>query len=112
MYLPQVARMALRPVITVCGPTGVGKSKLGVALALKLSEKLNHHGWKGGVVINADVMQVYKGFPIITNKMTIQEREGVEHLLMDFKEPTDPYVVGQWINDATRAVSSSRYHLG
>ena len=100
-------QMALRPVIAICGTTGVGKSKLAIELALKLSEKSDCHGWKGGVVINADAMQAYKGFNTITNKVPLEERAGVDHVLMDFKEPTEQYVVGQWINDATRAVSSS-----
>ena len=99
--------MAFRPVIAICGTTGVGKSKLAIELALKLSEKSDHHGWKGGVVVNADAMQTYKGFNTITNKIPLGERAGVDHVLMDFKEPTEQYVVGQWIHDATRAVSSS-----
>jgi len=99
--------MALRPVIAICGTTGVGKSRLAVELALKLSERFDPHGWKGGVVVNADAMQAYKGFNTITNKIPPEERAGVEHVLMDIKEPTEQYVVGQWIHDATRVVSSS-----
>jgi tRNA dimethylallyltransferase len=98
--------MALRPVIAICGTTGVGKSKPAIELALKLSEKSDrHHGWEGGVVVNADAMHAYKGFNTITNKIPLGERAGVDHVLMDFKEPTGQYVVGQWIHDATRAVS-------
>lgn len=99
--------MALRPVIAICGTTGVGKSKLAIELALKLSEKSDRHGWKGGVVVNADAMQTYKGFNTLTNKVPLGERAGVDHVLMDFKEPTEQYVVGQWIHDATRAISDA-----
>jgi len=99
--------MPLRPVIAICGTTGVGKSKLAIELALKLSEKSDYHGWKGSIVVNADAMQAYKGFNTITNKIPLGERAGVDHALMDFKEPTEQYVVGQWIHDATRVVSSS-----
>jgi tRNA dimethylallyltransferase len=98
--------MAFRPVIAICGTTGVGKSKLAIELALKLSEKSDRHGWEGGVVVNADAMQAYKGFNTITNKIPLGERAGVDHVLMDFKETTEQYVVGQWIHDATRAVSA------
>ena len=104
-HLTQIEE-SLRPLIVICGATGVGKSKLAIDLALELSERPDHHGWKGGVVINSDSMQVYKGFNIITNKTPLEERAGVDHVLMDFKEPTDQYDVGQWIRDATRAVSS------
>ncbi|KAI9508886.1 tRNA isopentenyltransferase [Russula earlei] len=93
MSLPRVAQMALRPVIAICGTTGVGKSKLGVELALKLSENIDRHGWTGGVVVNADAMQAYKGFDTITNKIPPGERAG--------------YVIGQWIHDATRAISDA-----
>jgi len=103
MALPRV----LRPIIAICGTTGVGKSRLSVELALHLAKRHDSLGWKGGVVVNADAMQTYKGFNTITNKIPLGERAGVDHVLMDFKEPTEEYVVGQWVHDAIRAVSSS-----
>ena len=103
MTLPKT----LRPIIAICGTTGVGKSRLAVELALNLAKRLDNHGWQGGVVVNADAMQAYKGFNTLTNKMPLEERAGVDHVLMDFKEPTEQYVVGQWVHDATKAVSSS-----
>ena len=113
MNLPHVVQMALRPVIAICGTTGVGKSKLAVELALRLSERSDQHGWNSGVVVNADAMQAYKGFNTITNKIPPGERAGIDHVLMDFQEPTEQYVVGQWIHDATRAVSPSlMFRLG
>ncbi|KAH9988249.1 IPP transferase-domain-containing protein [Russula compacta] len=99
--------MALRPVIAICGSTGVGKSRLAVELALKMSNKFDYHGWKDGVVVNADPMQVFKGFDVLTNKIPLADRAGVDHVLMDFKEPTEQYVVSQWIHDATRVISDA-----
>jgi tRNA A37 N6-isopentenylltransferase MiaA len=94
----QVTLMAsLRPVIAVCGTTGVGKSKLAVELALRLAE--------GAAVINADSMQVYRGLDILTNKLPREEMKGVPHLLMDFKQPGEQYVIGQWVDEAAKAVS-------
>jgi tRNA dimethylallyltransferase len=61
------------PVITVVGPTAAGKSGLAVALAQAL----------GGEVINADSMQVYRGMDIGTAKLTLAERHGVPHHLLD-----------------------------
>ncbi|KAF9979610.1 hypothetical protein BGZ65_006284 [Modicella reniformis] len=61
-------------VIAVIGTTGVGKSNLSIQLAKELD----------GEVINADALQVYKGLDIITNKMPMEEREGIDHHLMDF----------------------------
>ncbi|KAG1836655.1 tRNA isopentenyltransferase [Suillus subalutaceus] len=95
----------LKPIITICGTTGVGKSKLSIELALKLAQGM--HGWKGARIINADSMQVYTGMDVITNKVPVAERMGVEHLLMDFKQPGEQYVVGQWVQDAIKAIDET-----
>jgi tRNA dimethylallyltransferase len=60
-------------VIVVVGPTAAGKSGLAVALAQALD----------GEVINADSMQVYRGMDIGTAKLTLAERQGVPHHLLD-----------------------------
>jgi tRNA dimethylallyltransferase len=99
--------MNTRPLIAICGTTGVGKSKLAIELALHLARSPGWGGWCGARVINADAMQVYQGLDIITNKVPESERQGVEHLLMDFKLPGEQYVVGQWIQDALAEVSPS-----
>jgi len=98
--------MSLKPLITICGTTGVGKSKLSIELALKLAQGTHAHEWKGARIINADSMQVYTGMDVITNKVPVPERMGVEHLLMDFKHPGEQYVVGEWVQDAIQAVNS------
>ncbi|KAF8626162.1 hypothetical protein AX15_005053 [Amanita polypyramis BW_CC] len=97
--------MNLRPVIAICGTTGVGKSDLAIELAVHLSRC--SPSWKGARVINADSMQVYRGMDIITNKVPESERRGVDHLLMGFKEPGEQYVVGQWIQDALKAIDET-----
>jgi tRNA dimethylallyltransferase len=60
-------------VVAVVGPTATGKSELAVALAERLD----------GEVINADSMQLYAGMDIGTAKLTVAERRGVEHHLLD-----------------------------
>ena len=92
---------SLRPVIAICGTTGVGKSKLAVELALRIAE--------GAAVINADSMQVYDGLDILTNKLPREDMMGVPHLLMGFKQPGEQYVVGQWVEEAAKAVSITPY---
>jgi hypothetical protein len=99
MVLPQ-------PLIAILGTTGVGKSNLGVELALRLIRGVSNHGWKGAKIINADSMQVYTGLDIITNKIPEAEKRGVEHLLMDFKKPGDQYVVGDFVRDALKLVGT------
>ncbi|WP_068922017.1 tRNA (adenosine(37)-N6)-dimethylallyltransferase MiaA [Planobispora rosea] len=61
------------PVIAVVGPTAAGKSDLAVDLALRL----------GGEVVNTDSMQLYRGMDIGTAKLSMEERRGVPHHLMD-----------------------------
>ncbi|TFK25018.1 tRNA isopentenyltransferase [Coprinopsis marcescibilis] len=95
----------LNPLITICGTTGVGKSKLAIDLALSLARKsFGRHGWHGARVINADAMQVYSGLDVITNKVTAAEMKGVEHLLMGFKQPGEQYVVGDWVEDSLKLI--------
>lgn len=73
-------------VIAVVGPTAAGKSDLAVDLARALS----------GEVINADSMQLYRGMDIGTAKLTVEQRRGVPHHLLDV-----------W--DVTREASVARY---
>ena len=54
--------------IVIFGPTGVGKSQLGIELAVKFN----------GEIISMDSMQVYKGLDILTNKVTEEEAKGVK----------------------------------
>jgi tRNA dimethylallyltransferase len=60
-------------VLAVVGPTAAGKSDLAVALARSL----------GGEVVNADSMQLYRGMDVGTAKLSLDERGGVPHHLLD-----------------------------
>ncbi|KAJ4501722.1 tRNA isopentenyltransferase [Lentinula lateritia] len=97
---------ALRPIIAIFGTTGVGKSKLAVEIALHLANS-GRQTWNNAKVINADAMQVYAGMDVITNKIPVSERQGVEHALMGFKSPHEQYVVGQWVKDAIDAIDDA-----
>jgi tRNA dimethylallyltransferase len=61
------------PVVAVVGPTAAGKSQL----ALDLAEQLH------GEVVNTDAMQLYRGMDIGTAKLTVVERRGIPHHLLD-----------------------------
>ncbi|MFI1176335.1 tRNA (adenosine(37)-N6)-dimethylallyltransferase MiaA [Streptomyces melanogenes] len=73
-------------VIAVVGPTAAGKSDLGVFLAQQL----------GGEVVNADSMQLYRGMDIGTAKLTLDERGGVPHHLLDIWDVTEPASVAEY----------------
>ncbi|KDR81416.1 hypothetical protein GALMADRAFT_89311 [Galerina marginata CBS 339.88] len=96
--------LPFRPIVAICGTTGVGKSKLAIELALHINKSDNTSRWRRAKVINADSMQVYKGLDVITNKVPEHERQGVPHLLMDFKQPGDQYVVGEWVQDTIKLI--------
>ncbi|WP_196777563.1 tRNA (adenosine(37)-N6)-dimethylallyltransferase MiaA [Lentzea aerocolonigenes] len=79
--------------IAVVGPTATGKSDLAVALAERF----------GGEVVNADAMQLYRGMDIGTAKMTLAERRGIPHHLLDVLSVTETASVAAYQRE-TRAV--------
>lgn len=96
--------MSSKPIVVICGTTGVGKSKLGIELALSMLRGSDKHPYRGARIINADSMQVYVGMDVITNKVPLEERVGVDHLLMDYKQPGEQLTGPEWIKDAMQAV--------
>jgi len=80
--------------IVICGATATGKSDLAVALAEKL----------GGQIINADSMQLYKGMDIGTAKLSMDERKGIRHHLIDVLSVREEASVAQYQNDARNLI--------
>lgn len=80
--------------IAVVGPTAAGKSTLSIALAHAL----------GGEVVNADSMQLYRGMDIGTAKLTVDEREGVPHHVLDVWDVREPASVAAYQELARAAV--------
>ncbi|MET7964358.1 tRNA (adenosine(37)-N6)-dimethylallyltransferase MiaA [Micromonospora zamorensis] len=81
-------------VVAVVGPTAAGKSALSIALAHALD----------GEVVNADSMQLYRGMDIGTAKLTVAERDGVPHHLLDIWDVTEPASVAEYQRLARVAV--------
>ncbi|OTB18110.1 hypothetical protein K445DRAFT_314932 [Daldinia sp. EC12] len=87
------------PIVAIIGTTGTGKSDLAIDLALKFN----------GEVINADAMQMYKGLPIITNQLRLEERKGVPHHLLGTVNPNEPtWNVDIFAREATRLIREIR----
>ena len=61
-----------KPVISIIGPTGIGKSAASIQLAREIK----------GEVISVDAFQVYKGMDIGTAKVSLEERKEVPHHLI------------------------------
>jgi tRNA dimethylallyltransferase len=78
--------MAKPDVIVVTGPTASGKS----ALALALAEA------RGGTVINADAMQTYDAFPILTAQPSVQERARAPHALYGVLPLNETLSAARW----------------
>ena len=72
--------------IFIVGATATGKSDL----AIKVAQKLQ------GEVVNADSMQLYKGVDIGTAKLSKNERQGIEHHLIDILEVTEDSSAAQY----------------
>ena len=82
-------------VIVVLGPTAAGKSALAIELA--------HH--LDGEVINADSMQLYEGMDIGTAKLSVGERQGVVHHLLDIWPVTRTASVADYQGRARTAIA-------
>jgi tRNA dimethylallyltransferase len=83
--------------ILIAGPTASGKS----ALALALAEKL------GGVVVNADSMQVYRDLRVLTARPTPAEEALAPHVLYGHVDAAVRYSVGAWCVDAGAALAAA-----
>lgn len=81
-------------VIVISGPTGVGKSSLAMEVALSFQ----------GEVINADCMQVYKGFNVGTAKPSLEDRQKIPHHLFDIVEPDEEFNAGKFQALASKAI--------
>lgn len=83
--------------VLIAGPTASGKSALALALAERFS----------GTVINADSMQVYRDFRVLTARPTKEEEAHVPHLLYGHVDAAENYSVGRWTVDAARALAEA-----
>jgi tRNA dimethylallyltransferase len=88
---------ARKVAVLIAGPTASGKS----ALALALAERL------GGIVINADSMQVYRDLKIITARPGAAEEARAPHLLYGHVDAAENYSVGRFLGDAAGALEAA-----
>ena len=86
------------PVLFIVGPTGVGKTRLAVALARRFH----------GEIVNADSRQVYRHMDIGTAKPTAVERRRAPHHLLDLLDPGQSFGLGSFLSLAGRAIAEIR----
>jgi tRNA dimethylallyltransferase len=84
--------------ILIAGPTASGKS----ALALALAEEI------GGVIVNADAMQVYRDLRTITARPTPEDEARAPHRLYGHVDAAVNYSVGHYVRDADAALAEAQ----
>jgi len=82
-------------IVAVIGPTAAGKSDLAVELAQALGN---------AEIINVDSMQVYRGMDIGTAKLSVEDRGGIQHHLLDILNVTEPATVAGFQSWARQAI--------
>ncbi len=86
-----------RPIL-IAGATASGKS----ALALRIAAEL------GGVIVNADALQVYGGWRVLTARPSKQEETQAPHFLYGHVQNQASYSVGDWLRDITPILTSGQ----
>ncbi|HWK33801.1 MAG TPA: tRNA (adenosine(37)-N6)-dimethylallyltransferase MiaA [Hyphomicrobium sp.] len=84
-------------VVLIAGPTASGKS----GLALSLAEEL------GGMVINADSMQVYRELRVLTARPSVADEARAPHALYGCVAGSEAYSAGRYVADAKRALGEA-----
>jgi tRNA dimethylallyltransferase len=82
------------PAVAVVGPTASGKSRLGIVLARAFQ----------GEIVGCDALHVYRQMDIGTAKVTLKEREGVPHHMLDIAEPDREFSAGDYQRQARTAL--------
>ncbi|WDP88064.1 MAG: tRNA (adenosine(37)-N6)-dimethylallyltransferase MiaA [Desulfobacter sp.] len=84
----------MKKILTICGPTGIGKT----GFAIQLAQKFN------GEIIGADSMQIYRHMEIGTAKPDAKERAMAPHHLIDFLDPGCEFDAGKYAAAADKAI--------
>ncbi len=94
--------MIKNPVITISGPTASGKTSFSISLAKKLNELKDNIA----VVVNFDSLLFYREISIGTAKPTLEERDGVEHRLIDICSVKEPMNASDYVELARNEINS------
>lgn len=73
-------------VVGVLGPTGVGKTTIGIELARRLGTR----------VISCDSLQLYRGLPVLTNQPLPEELAAVPHAMVAVADPLDEWSAARY----------------
>ncbi len=91
------AESASKPkIVVVCGPTGIGKTKVSLALAEAFR----------GAVVSADSMQIYRYMNIGTAKPDAAEQQRVPHYMIDVADPDAAYDAARYAGEARDCIAA------
>jgi len=83
-------------VVALLGPTGVGKTAVAIQVARALDVR----------IISCDSMQLYRGFPVLTNQPSAEELALVEHALVGAADPEEEWTAATYAEHAMAAVDA------
>ena len=84
-----------KKIILLAGPTASGKSKLAIHLAKKIN----------GEIINADSMQIYKEFSILSSRPRSSETKKIKHHLYGIVSVKKYFSAGDWLKEVKKKVN-------
>ena len=94
--MPDLTQLPSNRPVLIAGPTASGKS----ALALRIAEA------QGGVIVNADAIQVFANWRVLTARPSAQDEARVPHLLYGHVAGDAPYSVGHWLREVAPVLRS------
>ncbi|MDA9684665.1 tRNA (adenosine(37)-N6)-dimethylallyltransferase MiaA [Candidatus Pelagibacter bacterium] len=88
----------LKKIILLAGPTASGKSNL----AIKLAEKIN------GEIINADSMQIFKEFSILSSRPNLAQTRKIQHHLYGIISVKKHFSAGDWLKEVKKKINTCK----
>ena len=86
--------MSAPVLVAILGPTATGKSALGIALAKRFH----------GEIVACDSTAVYRGFDIGTDKVPVDQQEGIPHHMVDVADPMEEYSAARYAREAAAVI--------
>jgi tRNA dimethylallyltransferase len=90
-----------RRILLIAGTTASGKS----SLALALSQRLD------GIIVNADALQVYAKWQVLTARPSADDLAQAPHALYGYVDEADDYSVGHWLQAVTALLQDGTQNL-
>ena len=88
--------------VLIAGPTASGKSDLAIALAAR----------DGRVIVNADALQVFEIWRVLTARPTLAEETALPHRLYGHIGRNQPYSVGHWLREVAELIQQPLVIVG